>query len=77
MSPYLSDYTLKPCPFCGCETMYDGFVRIDPYSMWNDFYYVYCKRCMARSPDKKTLKEAVDAWNRRPIKEKEKEKWVF
>lgn len=55
----MSEYKLKPCPFCGGEAK----VMNMGYPHW-----VFCKNCYAkvhgRTHDEK---DSVDAWNRRQI----------
>lgn len=50
---------LKPCPFCGCEKILDGFIR--------DGREIFCGECRASvtayHPD--ASKRAAERWNRR------------
>ena len=56
---------LKPCPFCG-GTANIAKGRIE--------FWDYCPHCGARTEFYETEREAVDAWNARPIEdEKDKE----
>ena len=48
---------LKPCPFCGSESL---FADID-----DDGFYIECNGCLARSPVANTQAEAEMRWNRR------------
>ena len=51
---------LLPCPFCGG----DAYLVTDDETA--SLYGVQCFRCDAGIPsEKKTVKEAVEAWNRR------------
>jgi Lar family restriction alleviation protein len=55
-------YKLFPCPFCGNEANIDnhGYMRIG-------YHGVYCGFCKSSTGEYKTVKEAVEAWNRRVI----------
>ena len=46
---------LKPCPFCGCNAIVEG------YSNW----WVRCECCLVETRTFKTEAEAIEAWNRR------------
>lgn len=52
---------LKPCPFCGCKQiesyLYDKTFGIERYK-------VCCFKCSAQFY-RGTLKEVIEAWNRR------------
>ena len=55
---------LKPCPFCGCESVIiidheDGLGACD--------YYVACDRCSASGSFSDTLDDAIRKWNNRVI----------
>lgn len=53
---------LKPCPFCGGE----GCVCRHEYDRLADTFGVVCLDCCAETRQFfGTVKEAVDAWNRR------------
>lgn len=58
----MADLTMKPCPFCGGEAIFDVLMATD-----RDYYRVECKRpsCDATGPVRKTESGAVKAWNRR------------
>jgi len=45
---------LKPCPFCGGEAEIDEF----PFS-------IFCMSCFAETKGCQSVKEAIEAWNRR------------
>ena len=51
---------LKPCPFCG-GTANIAKGRIE--------FWAYCPHCGARTEFYETEREAVDAWNARPIED--------
>lgn len=62
----MSDYTLKPCPFCGgqadIENIGSGEVE-DEY-----FYMISCEECGASAcfgDDSETKDGAISKWNRR------------
>ena len=63
----MSKFNLKLCPFCGGEA---EFSTLD-MSIFNpansgDFVFFYgCPKCGAVGPERKTPKEAAEAWNRR------------
>lgn len=46
---------LKPCPFCGNTDVYSS-----PHVP-----FIVCKKCRCWGPKKRTVKQAIDAWNRR------------
>ena len=48
---------LKPCPFCGSE-------RVNVAEVVGDFFAI-CGACGAQGKQKATIREAVEAWNRR------------
>jgi len=56
----------RRCPFCG-----------HPKSRMNQVktrYYLSCSRCGCLGPNKPSQKQAFNAWNRGPKKEKEGDK---
>lgn len=53
---------LKPCPFCGGEAHL--VIRHNEDLSWVR-YYIYCRRCDARSGKHKTAEHAHNSWNRR------------
>ncbi len=58
---------LKPCPFCGSESMEMGEV-IAQYDSGS--YYIYCQECGARGPGftgKGKEGQAINKWNWRRI----------
>lgn len=61
---------LKKCPFCGA----DGWAIASESEHGNAdaYYYVECsdgKKCFALGPDRPTIEEAINAWNRRASEE--------
>lgn len=48
---------LKPCPFCGEKED----IRVTNWGLWR----FWCAKCLAKSCDKLSEKEAIEAWNRR------------
>lgn len=51
---------IEPCPFCGSKTTVD---QID----WGKKWAVGCEndeKCWASGPQKRTIKSAVNAWNK-------------
>ena len=50
------------CPFCGSMDIHDRGAFED---FGLDWFYIYCKVCDARGPVKKTLDDAIKAWNAR------------
>lgn len=59
----VEEYTLKPCPFCGCEYPEERDLVEGAY------LYIHCPEekggCGASTCTEKLRKEAYDAWNRR------------
>jgi Lar family restriction alleviation protein len=66
----------KPCPFCGCTNLHEGF------SSAHQYYIISCICCGCKAPaaylkdefssrynttDKETLEEAYIKWNTRSI----------
>lgn len=49
---------LKPCPFCGGEA---ELVEVK----WEEWFWVYCKRCSAETDAFASKEKAIGAWNRR------------
>lgn len=54
----LGAITLKPCPFCGSESVIDS-------EQVNGICYVYCNSCGAYGPDCNDKGDAVRLWNER------------
>lgn len=68
----VSDYILKPCPFCGKEARLVTSVRFAGKATASSYAKVVCDSCLTRSvevPDKKGdgrfVLEAINAWNSR------------
>lgn len=55
----MSNTELKPCPFCG------GKANIDCGNGIYEVYYVFCKKCKTRHPNRLTREDAIKFWNRR------------
>ena len=54
----------KPCPFCGCSSIYmDGPMVIDG----DDHHFMVCLTCGAEGPVQKSQLTARYLWNRRPL----------
>lgn len=53
---------LKPCPFCGGEA-------IERRAASYPVFWVKCEACEAEGPTKALEKDAVEAWNRRAVKD--------
>ena len=51
---------LKPCPFCGC---YANILRGSEFS--NDYWFVSCGRCLARTREVNSPDDAIGLWNKR------------
>ena len=63
---------LKPCPFCGKypQTVVDDETE--------EKFGVKCFNCGGSIyPEKETLREAIEAWNRRVAIEPERKKWII
>ena len=71
----MSDLTVKPCPFCGCE-MPDADKLGDCYFDQNQGFkwgFFVCSGCAATGPEVRTQyapiahwkDEAIEAWNER------------
>ena len=60
----MENENLKPCPFCGRKDTlhFDRYKSND--SWWG---YIECTECIATGPVAKLKKDAVEAWNRRPV----------
>lgn len=55
----MSEFELKPCPFCGGEARaYKSEIVLPGYT-------VLCKKCNATVNYFLTNEEAIEAWNRR------------
>ncbi len=57
---------LKPCPFCDCEiirwhSQYDCEIQKS-----GTLYQPFCVTCGGTIRPKRTLIDAIEAWNRRP-----------
>ena len=56
-------HTLKPCPFCGSDSIVEGYIR--------DGRQVFCSGCHAaggpayHGPNGSALERAIANWNRR------------
>lgn len=81
----LNDYTLKPCPMCGGEAVL--YHQSSKYTN-HDGDYAHCLRCGCRTrlfecfngtgkTHDDTEKEALEAWNKRAIDERNEGKWQF
>lgn len=53
---------LKQCPFCGGDAV---FKREIGTIMEYEYYWVMCKKCGVSTREYKTVKTAIDKWNRR------------
>ena len=56
---------LKECPCCGGKAKVKTFDPYDGYQGNNTFYQVVCQECGANTGAKRTVEEALEAWNRR------------
>ena len=62
--------TLKPCPFCGEKLVHDSEYYSGPvWKRLDERYRVECPKCYAQTTEYRTAKEAIDAWNNRPIED--------
>lgn len=69
----VSDYILKPCPFCGKEARLVTFVRnVGCAAACSSYAKVVCDSCLTRSVEVQDRKgdgrfvlEAINAWNSR------------
>lgn len=48
---------IKLCPFCGCKA--------DVLEVGTESYNVFCRDCRAETAWFFTIKEAIEAWNKR------------
>jgi Lar family restriction alleviation protein len=53
---------LKPCPFCGSE---DVSLSVGKNGIGESLRYVECVGCGAMADMKRTIEEAIGAWNKR------------
>lgn len=62
---------LKPCPFCGAKETDADEPLVVFYSFKENEWKVECERCGANTcfMNRNNKKEAVEAWNKRPITE--------
>ena len=70
MSEMTEKLELKPCPFCGEKLVHDSEHYSGP--IWERLYQSYrveCPKCCASTTEYMTAKEAIDAWNNRPIED--------
>lgn len=51
---------LKPCPFCG---EYANLLKGSSFS--NDYWFVECARCLARTREVNSPDDAIRLWNKR------------
>ena len=59
----MTDKILKPCPFCGSESLGKITIPAD-VQVREEKYYVYCNKCFATGPmSKNSIEEAVEKWN--------------
>ena len=71
----MSDYKLKPCPFCGGE----AHIIIKSFDIFNHGAQIVCKECGARtqliepSCDYNAKEKCVRLWNKRAPVVKEQE----
>jgi len=56
---------LKPCPFCGGISKMDVMENCSPYSKYDNWFWVICKNCGAKSANYELTLEAIEAWNKR------------
>ena len=54
----MSEYKIRPCPFCGKTDQ-----KVKP--VWKYYYFVACLNCKAAGPVRKEEEEAIAAWNER------------
>lgn len=55
---------IKPCPFCGRSAEVEDILS---WGMASPAHYVACAslRCRGNGPERKTIRGAIAAWNRR------------
>ena len=66
LSEYYSTTQLKPCPFCGCETIHldsGNLVTVGMNSYFGE--YAECDNCAASSPICDGKEQVMKAWNKR------------
>lgn len=61
----MTDYELKPCPFCGGEAIRLNFADSVTNARDKGTRYFGCTKCCVVSFAHMTEAEAVEAWNRR------------
>ncbi len=53
---------LKPCPFCGGKIIEHNIETERGGRTW---HYFYCYNCYSTTANYRTVKEAMEAWNKR------------
>lgn len=60
----IKKYDIRQCPFCGG----DSYIFTNPNNCNNgsmNTYSIYCIKCLVSTPEYGSIKEVVEAWNRR------------
>ena len=56
---------LKPCPFCGCETIREHQQYHKEIEHNGKLYQLFCVKCGGTVRGVKIYKDAIKAWNKR------------
>ena len=56
---------LKPCPFCGDESIIVEEVSDTSTTYHTSYWYAYCDRCLAEGPNVYSKERAIKEWNTR------------
>lgn len=63
---------LKPCPFCGGQAIlckrYAPHLKNVGDILSPDAVYIECAECGCKTPEKVSIKDVIDIWNKRSFK---------